>query len=70
MSPLYALLLATPIFGFQLSAPALDMAPLTEVEATPPPQAGPPDSAGMVAPVAAETTPLRTAFVVTVTCAA
>lgn len=50
MSPLYALLLATPIFGFQLSAPALDMALPMEVEATPPPQAGPPDSAGMVAP--------------------
>ena len=30
MSPLYALLLATPIFGFQLSAPALYTAPLTE----------------------------------------
>lgn len=57
MSPLYALLLATPIFGFQLSAPALDMALPTEVEAAPPQQPAP------MVPSVIEPTPVDVASV-------
>ena len=56
MSPLYALLLATPVFGFQLSAPAIDVV----AEASGPPQgamfAAPALALGVAMPLELEAT--------------